>query len=67
MQIQLDFLGNYLNEDKLTQLSLFDEHLQPIAFRSNRSPNYTEVEKFFKEIKPGIITCLLYTSPSPRD
>ena len=56
MQIQLDFLGNYLNEDKLTQLSLFDEHLQPIVFRSNRSPNYTEVEKFFKEIKPGIIT-----------
>jgi thermostable 8-oxoguanine DNA glycosylase len=50
MLIQLNFLGNYLNDTTEEQLNLLDEKLQPVDLKDLRKPKYRDVEKFFESL-----------------
>lgn len=50
MEVQLNFLGNYLNAPNNEQLKMFDDALKVIPAKEHRLPKYSEVESFFNTV-----------------
>ena len=58
---------NKVNINHFNQWNIQVDQIYHIAARARINPSFTEYKEYFEANVTGTHSCLLYTSPSPRD